>query len=92
MCQVYIMSRLIFAYPSKHEELTECCFDIGPPPTALAQHWNIWSTPRVFWDEGLLEILHQNIFKINLDARVINKGSQHPMGGQLVIPQSGIQM
>ena len=37
--------------PSKREDLTQCCFNIGPPPTALDQHWNnIGSSPRVCWE------------------------------------------
>ena len=39
--------------PSKHEDLNQCCFYVGPPPTALDQHWsNIGSSPRVCWDRG----------------------------------------
>ena len=37
--------------PSKREDLTQYCFNIGPPPTALDQHWNnIGSNPRVCWE------------------------------------------
>ena len=37
--------------PSKREDLTQCCFNIGPPPTALDQHWNnIGSSLRVCWE------------------------------------------
>ena len=37
--------------PSKREDLTQCYFNIGPPPTALDQHWNnIGSSPRVCWE------------------------------------------
>ena len=39
---------------SKHEDLTQCCFNIGSPPTALDQHWNnIGSGPRVCWENCL---------------------------------------
>ena len=24
--------------PRKHEDLPQCCFNVGPPPTALDQH------------------------------------------------------
>ena len=37
--------------PSKREDLTQCCFNTGPPLTALDQHWNnIGSSPRVCWE------------------------------------------
>ena len=37
--------------PSKHEDLIQCCSNIGPPPTALDQHWNnIGSSLRVCWE------------------------------------------
>ena len=37
--------------PSKREDLTQCCFNIAPPPTALDQHWNnIGSSLRVCWE------------------------------------------
>ena len=43
-----------YAIPSKHDELTQCCFNGGPPSSASAQHKNsIGSTPRVCWDTFL---------------------------------------
>ena len=34
----------------KHEDLTQCCFNVGPAPLAVGQYWNsIGSNPRVFW-------------------------------------------
>ena len=27
-------------FPSKHEAFTQCCFNVGPPSSTLAQHWN----------------------------------------------------
>ena len=36
--------------PSKHEDLTQCCFNVGPAPLAVGQYWNsIGSNPRVCW-------------------------------------------
>ena len=36
--------------PSKHGEFTKCCFNVGPPSSTLAQHWNsIRWMPHVFW-------------------------------------------
>ena len=36
--------------PSKHEALTQCCFNVGPVPLAMGQYWNsIGSNPRVCW-------------------------------------------
>ena len=38
-------------HPSKHEALSHCWFNVGPPSTTLAQHWtNFGSMPRVCWD------------------------------------------
>ena len=40
--------------PSKYEDVTQCCFNIGLPPTALGQHWNnIRSSPGVCWESCL---------------------------------------
>ena len=40
--------------PSKREELSQYCFNICPPPTALDQHWNnIGSSLRVWWESCL---------------------------------------
>ena len=37
-------------YPSKHGAFTQCCFNVGPPSSTLAQHWNsIGWMPRVCW-------------------------------------------
>ena len=37
-------------YPSKHETLTQCWFNVGPPSARLSQHWtNIGSMYRVCW-------------------------------------------
>ena len=42
--------------PSKHKALNQCCFNVGPPSTTQAQHWNsIDSTPCVYWVEPPLE-------------------------------------
>ena len=36
--------------PSKHEALTQCCFDVGPPSSTAGQHQSsIGSMPRVCW-------------------------------------------
>ena len=36
--------------PSKHEDLTQCCFNVGPAPLAVGQYWNsLGSNPRVCW-------------------------------------------
>ena len=44
---------LLRRHPSKHETLTQCCFNVGPPSLTSAQHYNnIGSTPRVCWDSG----------------------------------------
>ena len=29
-----------YAIPSKHDELTQCCFNVGPPSSASAQRKN----------------------------------------------------
>ena len=29
-----------YTWPSKHEKLTQCCFNVGPSFAKLAQHWN----------------------------------------------------
>ena len=35
---------------SKHEDLTQCCFNVGPAPLAVGKYWNsIGSNPRVCW-------------------------------------------
>ena len=35
----------------KHEDLTQCCFNVGPAPLAMGQYWNsIGSNPRVCWE------------------------------------------
>ena len=35
---------------SKHEAFTQCCFNVGPPSSTLAQHWNsIGLIPCVCW-------------------------------------------
>ena len=37
--------------PSKHEALTQCYFNVGPPSLTSEQHYNnIGSTPRVCWE------------------------------------------
>ena len=34
--------------PSKHEDSTQCCFNVGPAPLAVGQYWNsIGSNPLV---------------------------------------------
>ena len=34
----------------KHEDLTQCCFNVGPAPLAVGQYWNsIGSNTRVRW-------------------------------------------
>ena len=36
--------------PSKHETLTQCCFDVGPTSKTVGQHQsNIGSMSRVCW-------------------------------------------
>ena len=36
--------------PSKHGKFTLCCFNVGPPSSTLAQHWNtIGWMPLVCW-------------------------------------------
>ena len=36
--------------PSKHEDSTQCCFNVGPAPLAMGQYWNsIGSNARVCW-------------------------------------------
>ena len=38
-------------HPSKQEAFTQCCFNVGPPSSTLAQHWNsIGWMPLVWWD------------------------------------------
>ena len=38
-------------YPGKHEAFTQCCFNIGPASSTLAQHWDrIAWMPLVCWD------------------------------------------
>ena len=45
------VDRHLCGAPSKREHLTQCCFNIGPPPTAMDQHWNnIGSSLRVCWE------------------------------------------
>ena len=37
--------------PSKHDDSTQCCFNVGPAPLAVGQYWNsIGSNTRVCWD------------------------------------------
>ena len=37
--------------PSTHETLNQCCFNIGPSSSTLAQHYsNIEPTSRVCWE------------------------------------------
>ena len=50
----------ICAGPSKHEDLTQCCFNVGPAPLAVGQLWNsIGSNSRVCW--GVLRFDIENI-------------------------------
>ena len=36
--------------PSKHEDSTQCCFNVGPAPMAVGQYWNSTrSNARVWW-------------------------------------------
>ena len=36
--------------PSKHEALTQCCFNVGPASKTVCQHWNSFRwMPRVCW-------------------------------------------
>ena len=45
--------------PSKHETLTQCCFDVSPPSLTSAQHQNnIGSLSRVFWADTSLPENH----------------------------------
>ena len=38
-------------YPSRHERLSHCWFNVGPPSTTLAQHWTSnGSISLVCWD------------------------------------------
>ena len=38
-------------YPSEHDPLYQCCFNVGPPSLTLAQHWNsIDWMHRVCWE------------------------------------------
>ena len=56
MYEIRIMASLVkerlngYFLPSTYEDLTQCCFNIGPLPMALVQHWNnLGSSPRVCW-------------------------------------------
>ena len=40
----FLLSTGTWWTPSKHGKFTQCCFNAGPPSSALAQHWNniVW--------------------------------------------------
>ena len=47
---VVCIERLTTGYPSKHNTLNRCCFNVGPPSAMLARHWNnIGSMSYVCW-------------------------------------------
>ena len=42
--------RVAIRLPCEHEAFTQCCFNVGPPSSTLAQHWNsIGWMSRVCW-------------------------------------------
>ena len=50
-------------YPSKHEALNQCCFNVGPPSTTLTQHSNnIGSMPRICLDYTCNLFFNANVF------------------------------
>ena len=45
------------------EAFTQCCFNVGPPSSTLAQHWNsIGWMPRVCWDVDDNSPVHHTLF------------------------------
>ena len=55
---VYAFSEQMFlTSPSKNETSTQCCTNVGPPSTTLAQHWlNIGWMSRVCWATSMSEV------------------------------------
>ena len=48
--------------PSKHQALTQCCFNVGPPSLTAGQHWNnIGATTRRRWPANLKTTLGQGL-------------------------------
>ena len=55
--------------PSKHEDSTQCCFNVGPAPLAVGQYWNsIGSNARVCWELHTGVCLHPPLRHHNILA------------------------
>ena len=64
-CFVFTVWRGACGQGSKHETLSHCWFNVGPPSTTLAQHWtNNDSMSRVCW-EGSSNQAGGRVGKIN---------------------------
>ena len=67
--------------PRKHETLSRCWFNAGPPSQTVVQQWvNIGSTPRVYWEIVVISattpaqhVEHFNLrdFDGNIDANML---------------------
>ena len=40
LCYIFPIGDLMMTCPSKHGIFTQCCFNVGPSSSTLAQHWN----------------------------------------------------
>ena len=53
LCQWLEFADQLWPQPSRHEALTQCCYNAGPPSSTSAQHENnIGSMPRDSWVGG----------------------------------------
>ena len=63
----------------KHGAFTLCCFNVGPPSSTLAQHWNsIGWMPRVCCD-GYRELSHYMHYVIICDKQRVNSPPPPPL-------------